>query len=328
MQSITLGRNMNSSWPYIQLARVDHWIKNVFMLLGVVVALFLDPSKVSLSQSLPAICLALLATCLVTSSNYVLNEVLDAPTDRLHPEKHRRPAASGLIRPSIALAEWIGLAVVGLSLAWLVNPYVFGSALALWVMGIVYNVPPIRTKEIAYLDVLSEALNNPIRLLLGWFAVIADSVPPISLLLAYWMVGAFFMAIKRMAEYRHIGCPDVAASYRKSFGYYDENRLVVSTIYYIVIGAIFTGVFVVRYHVELILAMPLVAGFFSYYMKIGLRRNSPVQNPERLHRERKFIVYTLGCCFILAVLMFTDIPVLYDLFNVSSAKTLPLWTLD
>jgi hypothetical protein len=47
----------------------------------------------------------------------------------------------------------------------------------LWVMGVVYNVKPIRSKELPYLDVLSESINNPIRLLLGWFPLIADRVP-------------------------------------------------------------------------------------------------------------------------------------------------------
>ena len=70
-----------------------------------------------------------------------------------------------------------------------------------WIMGVAYNVRPIRTKEVPYVDVLSESVNNPIRLLLGWFALIPDRFPPISLLLAYWMVGAFFMAMKRFAEY-------------------------------------------------------------------------------------------------------------------------------
>ena len=36
-----------------------------------------------------------LATCLVASSNYVLNELLDGPHDRLHPEKQHRPVPSG-----------------------------------------------------------------------------------------------------------------------------------------------------------------------------------------------------------------------------------------
>ncbi len=41
-------------------------------------------------------------------------------------------------------------------------------------MGVLYNVKPFRTKDIAYLDVLSESINNAIRLLLGWFFVTAD----------------------------------------------------------------------------------------------------------------------------------------------------------
>jgi hypothetical protein len=60
----------------------------------------------------------------------------------------------------------------------------------------------VRTKELPYLDVLSESVNNPLRLFLGWFALVADKLPPLSLALAYWMVGAFFMATKRYAEYR------------------------------------------------------------------------------------------------------------------------------
>ena len=39
------------------------------------------------------------------------------------------------------------------------------TVLALWVMGCVYNIPPVRSKDLPYLDVLSEAINNPIRML-------------------------------------------------------------------------------------------------------------------------------------------------------------------
>ena len=40
----------------------------------------------------------LFATCLVASSIYVINEVLDAPSDRFHPIKHTRPVPSGSIQ--------------------------------------------------------------------------------------------------------------------------------------------------------------------------------------------------------------------------------------
>jgi hypothetical protein len=176
--------------------------------------------------------------------------------------------------------------------------------------------------------VLSESANNPLRLLLGWFAVTQHTVPPLSLFIAYWMAGAFFMAIKRLAEYRRIGDRELAARYRGSFRHYDEDRLMVSLFFYAVMAALFTGVFIVRYKLELILALPLVGGFFAYYMRIGLRPNSPVQNPERLHRERGFMIYAALCVAVGLVLMLSHIPILYDLFNVPPAQNLPLWTLD
>ena len=40
----------------------------------------------------------------------------------------------------------------------------------LWVMGCIYNIPPVRSKDLPYLDVLSEAVNNPLRMLAGWAA--------------------------------------------------------------------------------------------------------------------------------------------------------------
>lgn len=310
---------------YLEIARIDHWFKNAFMLLGVFVALFVQPALFGWGL-LPRVALAFLATCLVASSNYVLNEILDAPFDRRHPTKHTRPAAAWQVRRSYALAEWLALGAAGIGLAWWLNPAFAAAAFALWVMGIVYNVSPLRTKEVPYLDVLSESVNNPLRLVLGWFALIPDRFPPVSLLLAYWMVGAFFMAMKRFAEYREIGDKRVAARYRHSFAHYDEDRLLISLFFYAIAGALFSGVFIVRYHLELILLIPLLAGFFAYYMKLGLRPGSPVQNPERLYRERGFLLFTLATVALGVVLMLTRIEGLYELFNVEISKTPPLWT--
>jgi decaprenyl-phosphate phosphoribosyltransferase len=314
-------------WPYVQIARVDHWFKNSFMLLGVSLAFFYEPSLCTWA-SLPRLALALLATCLIASSNYVINELLDAPSDRFHPVKKHRPVPSGKVRPALALLEWVILGALGLGASWLINPYFAASGLALWAMGVVYNVPPLRTKEWPYVDVLSESVNNALRLFLGWFALIDDRFPPLSLTLAYWMLGAFFMATKRFAEYRRIGDPESAAKYRKSFGYYTEDRLLISMFFYVTACALFAGIFIVRYHMELILFIPMAAGFFAYYLKLGLRDDSPVQNPEKLHEERGFVIYTIVSVMLFILLMFTHIPVLYDLFNVELSKTDPLWTLS
>jgi decaprenyl-phosphate phosphoribosyltransferase len=325
MQSLALVSPLDRIWPYIQIARVDHWFKNVFMMLGLVVACFAEPKVFNSSNVVPVL-VALFATCMVASSNYVLNELLDGATDRMHPEKRHRPVPSGLINSYIGYLEWFVLGILGLWIAAQVNQPFFTSAALLWIMGMLYNIPPIRTKEWPYLDVLSESLNNPIRLLLGWFTLIADKYPPSSLVLAYWMVGAFFMGTKRLAEYRHIGDHKVAATYRRSFEYYTDQRLLLSVFFYATASAFFGGIFIVRYHLELILFVPLAAGVLTYYLMISFYPNSPVQHPEKLYREARFMMYLVGSMVIFAVLMFIQIPILYEWFLVEPS-TVILWTL-
>jgi decaprenyl-phosphate phosphoribosyltransferase len=311
---------------YIQIARIDHWFKNSFMLLGVILAVFYEPRVANWSSLLP-LGIAVLSTCLIASSNYTLNELLDAPNDLLHPEKRLRPVPAGRVRTNLAYGQWLLLAVAGLGLAWSLNFYFFLSGLWLWVMGVLYNVPPVRTKEWPYVDVLSESINNPIRLLLGWFALVTTRLPPISLAISYWMIGAFFMAMKRYAEYRHINNPEVAGAYRRSFRYYTEERLLVSLFFYATTCALFAGVFIVRYHLELILFAPLAAGLFAFYMKIGLQPDSPVQNPEKLYKQKAFFAYMVFCTIMFVVLMFTSIPGMYTLFNIDESGVDPLWTI-
>lgn len=296
------------------------------MLGGVVLAAFYSPDAIARFPVLSLI-LGLIAVCLVASSNYVINEVLDAPNDRLHPTKKSRPIPAGLVKLPIAYAEWIGVGIVGLTFAWLVNRPFFYSALALWIMGVFYNVPPMRTKELPYLDVLSESVNNPLRLLMGWFVVSPDIVPPVSLTVAYWMVGAFFMASKRFAEFRMINDQHAAAAYRSSFKFYNGDRLLVSMFFYTAVCAMMLGVFIVRYKLELLLSVPLLAGFFAYYLHVTFKENSPVQNPEHLYKQYGLMIYLVVTLVVFFALLFVEIPYLYQVFNVEPSKLKSLWTI-
>lgn len=313
-------------WPYISIARPDHWCKNVFMVLGLVLACFYHPDLIGWS-SLGWFAWAVATTCLIASSNYVINEILDAPTDLAHPQKRLRPIPAGKVNLRIAYTEWLVLGAVGLAMAWMVNWPFFLSGAFLLVMGLIYNVPPIRTKELPYVDVLSESINNPIRLMLGWFAVSDANVPPVSLLISYWMIGAFFMAAKRFAEYRSIAHIADAGAYRSSFRHYDDDKLLVSIFFYATAAALFLGIFIVRYHLELILAMPLAAGFFSAYMRMALKKDSAAQSPEHLYRERGLMLYLIVCVIVFVGLMFVQIEPMYKLFNVEPSNVAPLWHL-
>ena len=187
--------------------------------------------------------------------------------------------------------------------------------IVLWIMGCLYNIRPFRTKDLPYVDVLSEAINNPIRLLAGWFLVGTSSVAPASLLLSYWMVGCYFMAMKRFAEYRDIGDPARAAAYRRSFAYYTEERLLVSIMFYGSSAMLFLGAFIMRYRLELILSFPLIALVMAMYLFLAFKPNSAVQRPEGLYKEPTLMGAVVLCSIASAILMVVDIPVLAKVFT-------------
>jgi len=305
---------MTAIKPYIQIARPDNWTKNVFMLPGIALALFDDPTLIRWDH-IPGLLIALISLCLLASSNYVINEILDAETDRFHPVKKKRPIPSGQVHIPLAYAEWILCCLAGLVLAWLVNFPFFAIALVYLVLAWAYNIPPVRLKDIPYGDVLSESANNPIRLLMGWYATGNLRLIMLSALLAYWMLGAFLMAAKRFAEYRKINSKEQAVKYRKSFSYYNSDRLIFSIIYYASAFGLFAGIFIIRYQIELILGVPFIAGFFSYYLHIGFLEDSPVQYPEKLYQNKKFMIYTALTAAVMIGLLFVHIPIIGQIFQ-------------
>jgi decaprenyl-phosphate phosphoribosyltransferase len=290
----------------VAIARPDHWFKNIFMLPGGALALVLtgDPFPGPIGWLL----LGLVSTCLIASANYTINEWLDAEFDRHHPIKKYRPSATGQITAKMAYAQWAVLAIIGMGIAFAISINFLLFAAILLAMGIVYNVKPFRTKDRQYLDVLSESVNNALRFLLGWTAIINDVLPPSSILLAYWMGGAYLMAIKRYAEYRFINSPELAGQYRRSFKYYTEETLLASSFFYALCSAFFLGVFLIKYRIEFLLSIPFLALLFTWYLVIGMRAQSPAQSPEKLYREKAFVLYVAALAGLIVVLFFVHLP--------------------
>ena len=256
---------------------------------------------------------------LIACSNYVLNEVLDAPFDRLHPAKKYRAAARGHVILPLAYAQWIAMMLAGIAIGLAVGQLFALTAALLWIMGCFYNIPPVRAKDIAYLDVLTESVNNPLRMLLGWYAVTSVLVPPVSLLMSYWMIGCYFMALKRFSELREFGDPAAAGAYRASFKRYTLESLLVSVVFYASAAMLFFGAFIIRYRIELILAFPLVALVMAIYFKLAFRPASSVQNPEKLYREPQLMASFAVTAAVMVLLLFVRLPWLETVF----APTLP-----
>jgi hypothetical protein len=174
--------------------------------------------------------------------------------------------------------------------------------------GIVYNVTPLRTKDMAFLDVISESINNPLRLTIGWLMVDPTTLPPSSIILAYWTGGAFLMAAKRLSEYREITESHGKATlalYRASFAIYNEVSLTVSCFVYAMLSTFFLAIFLIKYRMEYIITLPPIIVMFGYYLALSMRPGSLAQKPERLFRERRLLALLalIGVLFVTATIV-------------------------
>lgn len=305
---------------HIRLARFDHWVKNLFVLPGVAVALSMDHARLAQFDVVQFL-LGMLAIGLVASSNYVLNEILDAPFDRLHPLKKDRPVPAGEVNLPLAWVQWVALAVAGGLIGWHVSMPFFWTLAALWAMALVYNVKPLRAKDYPFADVLVEAINNPIRFLAGWYLTGTEARPIASLLFSYWMAGCYLMAQKRFAECRDVRSRSVLCRYRKCFRYYTEQNLLVSILFYGTLSMLFFGAYMGRYRLEMALAFPLVAAVMAIYMSISFKPDSAAQRPEGLLREPVLMLGVTACALAMLALLFVDIEWLHVAFPATEVRS-------
>lgn len=299
------------------MARVDHWVKQIFVVPGIVLAALLTDTGLPRGfLGLGRLLVAVLAVCLLASANYVLNEWLDRHHDAKHPLKASRPAVRYRLSPTAVYAHYLALLIFGLGLAWWVNT-TFAVLAGLFVLsGIAYNVVPLRLKDRSFVDVVAESLNNPLRLALGWVAVDPQTLPPGSMLLAYWAGGAFLMTVKRLSERRFVveqAGEEALLAYRPSLARASEPRLLEVSSLYSLISVFALTVFLVKYRIEYLLLVPIVAFLFALYLDVGLRSDSPAQAPERLWREPALVITMTVLIGAFFALTWVDLPVLEHL---------------
>jgi decaprenyl-phosphate phosphoribosyltransferase len=145
---------------YLQLLRVPQYTKNTFVLLPLFFA-----GEVTRTDLFVRNLLALVAFCLVASSVYILNDVLDIEEDRKHPSKKARPLASGKVSKKEAGFLMVFLAAAGLCLTILFLPRdVLFLLLAYAGLNVIYS---LKLKHLSVVDITVIAIGFVMRLFVG-----------------------------------------------------------------------------------------------------------------------------------------------------------------
>jgi 4-hydroxybenzoate polyprenyltransferase len=173
-----------------KIIRPSQWLKNAFLFAPLIFAKHLF--------DLPYIwreMLAFIGFCLVSSTLYVVNDILDREADKLHPIKRNRPLASG----AIGMPEAFIIIVILLVFIVCMVPHL---NLHFWYMVALYGLLNLAysfgLKRVVLVDVFIIAAGFMLRVLAGVFAIEVE----ISswLILCTLFVSVFLAVSKRRGE--------------------------------------------------------------------------------------------------------------------------------
>lgn len=271
------------------MSRFSHYVKNIFVVPGLLAAVLLTNSSMSSFTLVVTLFSGFLSISLAASANYVLNEYLDRKTDVYHPKKSNRPATAGRIRFESFFFYYLTITALALSISIFINDFFIVIVTIFLMSGLIYNVKPIRLKDRYLLDVISESFNNVLRFLAGWFLITQIYLPPLSLVLSYWWIGAFLMTAKRLAEIQSFDSIEQASKYRLSFSHYSISKLTSLSFLYGCLALMSFAVFSAKWEPESIFLIPILSLIFTYYFHVSKGVDSIAQNPENLWKDRKLV---------------------------------------
>lgn len=198
--------------------RPRQWIKNLSLFATLLFSgFFFEPGYFAYTAY------GFLVFCGLSSAVYIFNDIIDAPQDRLHPFKKKRPIASGEITPALAWTIALSLGVASIMFAYFLSTYFFLLALLYVAIHIAYTY---HLKHIPIIDVASIAAGFLIRVYAG--AVIVNLHMSVWFLLTVISASLFLAVGKRQSERTLLkGFGQDLSKHRETLTHYTQRLLDV-----------------------------------------------------------------------------------------------------
>lgn len=195
----------------LKLIRPKQWAKNL-----IVFAPALFSSKIHEPKTFVAAVLCFIAFCLCSSSVYIVNDVLDCESDKLHPKKKFRPIASGQISKRLAMGIGRLLFLASLVVGFYAHPTVVVTLLVYYALMMLYALV---LKHQVLLDAFAIAAGFVLRAAGGAAAI---GVASSGWFLACTSFGALFLALEKRRQETML-LKDDAVSHRKTLNAYSPE---------------------------------------------------------------------------------------------------------
>jgi len=209
------------SWAAVGAAAIEsmrpyQWLKNVLVFAPLAAA-----HRMADLALLGNAVAAFAAFSLTASAVYLLNDLKDAPADRMHPHKRNRPIASGRLPTRVAFVTAALLLVSAATVAQLIGLHLELVLLLYLSVSIAYT---LWFKTVVLLDVFVLAAGYALRIIAGAAAVRID---PSARLLAFCIFLFVSLAlIKRYAELALLHTRDGAAAHARAYHLEDQDFIL------------------------------------------------------------------------------------------------------
>ncbi|MGI4020465.1 MAG: UbiA prenyltransferase family protein [Janthinobacterium lividum] len=244
---------------YLPLLRVPHYLKNFYIFLP----LFFSGEILNPEKSLEAL-QVFVSFCLIASSIYIFNDLMDIDYDRQHPIKKNRPIPSGKILKTEAYSLTIILAALAILIASTISFKVLIVIVSYFILNLFYSV---KLKNFALIDVTIISIGFNLRVIAGGLAT--DITISKWLIIMVFLLSMFQALSKRMDDL-YLMLKDSNSQIRRSIHGYSIEFLQI-------VLSMLTGVLLVCYIMyiispEIVLKLGEYSYFTTLFVLLGLLR--------------------------------------------------------
>ena len=147
----------------IRLMRPKQWIKNLFIFAPLIFSMSFFKTKLIINEIY-----CFIVFCAISSSIYILNDIIDIEKDKLHPKKKNRPLAKGTVSKTSAFVVFSLLLICALIGGFKLNISVGISIILYFVNNLLYS---FKIKHVVIMDTISIAIGFILRVVTGAFAI-------------------------------------------------------------------------------------------------------------------------------------------------------------
>ena len=277
----------------IDLIRLRQWYKNLVVFLPLIFSNLLLREDLFMDTLF-----AFVALCLISSANYVINDIVDKKSDSVHPEKKNRPIASGKISVTLGIVLAILLIIMSTVLAY------FLSKMFLLVIAILFLLNQFYSfflKKEPFVDILLVSINFVIRAVSGVFVINRDISP--WLILCPFFLALFLVIGKRKSDMDFLG--ENSLKHKEVLKYYTSeitaNLLTISTTLLIIAYSLYAFL---TNHKLLMITIPIAIFVVFRYLYLIYSHSEIPRHPELMYKDKGVLFGSLLWLVLILLILY------------------------